>query len=271
MEEAKDIRELKSLLSDLSLQDDAKKTLSYREDDAGNADARKIVLLKSVSVFLFSLSLFLILCLISLLVRGYLTDASYHEKRQTKAVPLELKEVPAITPAPVISDQSITSPAVPPEDLHGPAVVEKASTRTAVLKEEGGSLYFISLKNYGKADETLFDLILQANPAIVNVRTIDDHHHITLPEITAESYIRKTPDGRFRVHIGTFDTAEWAKVYVARVRNKEKHIFIEPQAFSSQDTWYRLTMGDFENREEALQTISSLAKRGLIYIPPQPG
>jgi hypothetical protein len=57
MEEAKDIRELKSLLSGLSADDDVRHFPVARERKGADAYAQKIALLKSLSVLLFSLSL----------------------------------------------------------------------------------------------------------------------------------------------------------------------------------------------------------------------
>jgi adenylate cyclase class IV len=53
------------------------------------------------------------------------------------------------------------------------------------------------------------------------------------------------------------------------VGNSEKLLFIDPHEFSSQDTWYRLTMGDFKDKEEALKMVSLLEEKGLIYIQPE--
>ena len=79
---------------------------------------------------------------------------------------------------------------------------------SVVFKEEGGSLYAIAMKHYQRANETLFDLIVQANPHITNVRQIGDDQTITLPVITPESYIVKIKDNEYRVHIATFEIFE---------------------------------------------------------------
>ena len=139
-----------------------------------------------------------------------------------------------------------------------------------VLKKEGGSLYAIAKKHYQKANETLFDLIVQANPTIVDVRKIGDDQRIILPPIVPESYIGKSNDGEYRVHIGTFETFDLAVAYSQRVTETEKLLYIESQDFSPEDTWYRVIMGDFEDKEEALKTVNLLKESSLIYIPGPP-
>ena len=59
---------------------------------------------------------------------------------------------------PTATDNTAASPG---KDYHG-----------VVLKEAGGSLYAIALEAYQKANETLCDLLLQANPDITDVRRI---------------------------------------------------------------------------------------------------
>jgi hypothetical protein len=140
---------------------------------------------------------------------------------------------------------------------------------SVVFKEEGGSLYTIAMKHYQKANETLFDLIVKANPFITNVRKIADEQKIIIPAITPESYIVKINDGEYRVHMGTFEAFESAVAYSQKVTEPEKLLFIESKEFSPKDTWYSLTMGDFQNREEAFKTVIRLKEASLIYIPTQ--
>jgi len=138
---------------------------------------------------------------------------------------------------------------------------------SVVFKEAGGSLYAIAIKHYQRANETLFDLIVQANPHITNVRQIGDDQTIILPAITPESYIVKIKDNEYRVHIATFEIFESAVEYSEKMTEPEKLLFIESREFSPQDTWYRLTMGDFATKEEALKTVNLLTEASLIYIP----
>jgi phage tail protein X len=139
-----------------------------------------------------------------------------------------------------------------------------------VFKEEGGSLYSLSLKYYQKANETLFDLILQANPNITDVRQINDDQEINLPIITPESYIKRVSGGLYRVHVGTFETTEMANLYSDKVSDLKKVLILETHKFSPQDTWYRLMASSFTDKGEALKTVNLLREQGIIYIPPAP-
>ena len=50
------------------------------------------------------------------------------------------------------------------------------------------------------------------------------------------------------------------------MKEPDKLLFIESREFSPEDTWYRLTMGDFATKEEALKTVNHLEEASLIYI-----
>ena len=95
------------------------------------------------------------------------------------------------------------------------------------FKEEGGSLYSIALKHYLRTNTTLFDLILQANPTIIDIRQIDDNLKITIPLITPESYVKELSTGSYRVYIGTFETHELATSYSKKVNDAERQFFID--------------------------------------------
>lgn len=152
------------------------------------------------------------------------------------------------------------------KETHAPVI--RDGPRSVVFKESGGSLYALALQHYQKADETIFDLILRANPAITDVRSIGDDQTITLPVITPASYIRKTADGGFRVAVGTFDTFEAAVAHSEKVPTSDKLLLIESQEFSPRDTWYRLTLGEYSSQEEALEEALTLKELALIPIPP---
>jgi phage tail protein X len=207
---------------------------------------KHLVSLKGVSVSLLFLLLIVVFPLLFLNVRGYSSSSPYKGDTQKKVVAADRKR-----------------------ETHGEAPISgKDGPPTAVFKEEGGSLYSLALKYYQRANETIFDLILHANPAITDVRKIGDKQKITLPVITPASYVQKVSDGGYRVYIGTFETFESAATYSKKISTTKKLLAIESHDFSSQDTWYRLTLGDYRNKEEALAAAVLLKEKAVIYIPP---
>jgi len=229
---------------------------------------KKVFSSKSISVSLYYLLLLLLLPVFFLMLRGYFSRNLINEDNQKKDMVVQLKEVStSIEPNETVSDQLVS-----PADAHLVTqneliVYRENSAHIAMLKEEGGSLYFLALKHYKKANATLFDLILQANPTITDVRQIDDDQKITLPVITSESYIKKVSDGTYQVYVGTFKTQNLATLCAEKVINLGKTLVLDSHKFSSEDTWYRLMIGDFKGEEEALKAVNLLTEQAIIYIP----
>jgi hypothetical protein len=229
-----------------ALRDQIVASLDKREGSA-RVPGKHLVSLKSVSVSLLFLLLLVVLPLLFLNVRGYSSSSPYKDDNHKK----------------VVADRK--------RETHGePVISRKDGPHTTIFKAEGGSLYSLALRHYQRANETMFDLILHANPAIRDVRKIGDEQKITLPEITPASYVRKVADGGYRVHIGTFETFESAVTYSKKISTTKKLLAIEAHEFSSRDTWYRLTLGDYHNKEEALAAAVLLKEKAIIYIPPDP-
>jgi hypothetical protein len=148
-------------------------------------------------------------------------------------------------------------------------ISKEKEARIVVFKEEGGSLHSIAMKQYKKANETLFDLILQANSDITNIRQINDDQKIALPVITEESYVKKVSDGNYRVYVGTFKTSKTANVYFKKLSDLKKVLILYVHEFSPKDTWHRLMISHFNSKEDALKMVNLLNKKGIIYIPPK--
>jgi phage tail protein X len=224
----------------------------------------------SSSVSLFSLVLFLSLPVFFLMVTGYFSGYPFNGDTQKKDNVVQLKGVPSSpNPARIDSEQRITA-ALDNRGIQNEATVHRVNdSYTKVLKEAGGSLYTLALKHYQRADETIFDLILQANPALTDIRQIHDDQKITLPAITSESYIKKITDGIYQVHVGTFEKMDVVGTYSDKVIDLGKSILIQPHRFSSKDIWYRVLLGNFKSKGEALKTVTFLNKKGIIYIPPK--
>lgn len=221
----------------------------------------KIVALNS---FLF----FLIFSLLFLIGRNYFDNNSSNEENQKIALGVHHKKASTnIDPTGTLSGQFIASADAHSIVQNGTALSTENNASIKVLEAEGGSLYVMALKHYRKANETMFDLILQANPHITDVRQIYDDQKINLPALTSKSYVHKLSDGKYIVHVGTFDTMDVATFYADKVLHLKKQLHVQPHHFSPRDTWYRVTIDDFKTEKEALKTVSLLKDQGIIYIP----
>jgi len=220
---------------------------------------KKAFSFKSASFSLFFIIFFLSLPLLLLKGKDYFSDNFFNEGNLKKDVVEKVSDQPIIAtdPQPEAQKKNAQKEPAPPE--------EKGAHR--VVLKEGESLYSLTLNHYQRADETLFDLILKANPTITDVREIRPNQKITLPVITPESYIKKVSDGIYRIHVGTFETLELVTLYSNKVIDLGKQVLIETHKFSSIDTWYRLMISNFNSKEEALKTVNLLKEQAILYIP----
>jgi hypothetical protein len=203
-------------------------------------------------------------------VRGYSSGKPLKHDNNPKDVVLKPTKLPhvIVKTTPVIPEQPALPEKIVIQEEPVETVLETREPHVARLKDNGGSFYSLARKHYQKANETIFDLILQANPTITNVRSISDRKKITLPVIISESYLEKADDGTYRVYIGTFETYALATAYSKKVDKHGKLFSIKAHPVSPQDTWYRLTIGNYNNKRDALETAKLLKEADLIYISP---
>jgi len=122
----------------------------------------------------------------------------------------------------------------------------------------------LTQKYYGIVNISLLDFLLELNPEITNVHFILVDQKIKIPHITEDLLIIPCPDRTYSIHAGTFDTPDPAELYRGEPVLKGKKIEILSRKVSPRETWYRVMIGKFENKNEVLKTISVLRKKGLL-------
>jgi phage tail protein X len=136
--------------------------------------------------------------------------------------------------------------------------------KEVVVVKKGETISQLTQKYYGMANKTLIDFILDLNPEITNVHLIIVNQKIKIPNITEESLIIQSPDRTYKIHAGTFETPDNAKLYSDEPVFKGKKIEILPRKVSPRETWYRVVIGKFDNKNEVLKMISLLKKNDLL-------
>jgi phage tail protein X len=149
-----------------------------------------------------------------------------------------------------------------------PGAKEEAAAKKTVLVKGKDSLYSISLRNYGVANTSIVDQILEANPKIGNPNKLSDRLSIRLPEVREESLLIPLADGTYQVRLGTFLKAEYAAFLKGEPSLRGKTVEVIPRKLPSGETWYRAVAGQFNTREEGLKVIQELKRKGLSpYFP----
>ena len=136
--------------------------------------------------------------------------------------------------------------------------------KEVVAVKEGQTVSQLTQKYYGRVDLTLIDLLLELNPEITNVHLIMVDQEIRIPNITEELLIIPYTDHTYKIHAGTFETPDPAKLYSNEPELKGKKMEVFPRKVSSRETWYRVVIGKFDNKDEVLEMVSLLKKRGVL-------
>jgi len=136
--------------------------------------------------------------------------------------------------------------------------------KEVVAVNKGQTLSQLTQKYYGMTNRTLIDFILELNPEITNVHLIIIDQKVKILNITEELLIIQSPDHTYKIHAGTFETPNPAKLYINEPVLKGKKIEILPRKVSPRETWYRVMIEKFDNKDEVLKMISLLKKNDLL-------
>ncbi len=142
-------------------------------------------------------------------------------------------------------------------------LIEAPSIRMIQVKK-GTTLSLLSLQYYGKFNDSLIDLISFYNPTIKNIDLILVDQKIQIPELSEEALIIQGADKKYRIHLGTFSDSKKAKEFNDQSALKGKKITIQSKNISLKRKWYRVEVGMFESKQEALEVIKTLRGKGLL-------
>ncbi len=147
-------------------------------------------------------------------------------KPESPAVPAEKK--PSPKPETKIAVLK-PLPAPPPS----PGAKEGAPPKKVVMVKGKDSLYSIGLQNYGIANTSIVDQILEANPQIEDPNKLANQQSIRLPEIREESLLIPLGDGTYQVRLGAFLKPEYAAFLKAAPSLRGKTVELLPRKLSS--------------------------------------
>jgi len=176
------------------------------------------------------------------------------EKRQEA---LEAKKIPP--PAEEVTAVKKDSP--PPVKQPMPKLEKRA-----IQVKEGWTLSSVALQYFSGINNSLLDLMLEANPEITDINLIFSGQKIKIPHITEETLLQRGSDNRYQIYLGTFATAQEAGRYKEEPALKEKSLKVTSRRVSPREAWYRIVAGPFQTREEALKSIQTLKAKKLLPL-----
>ena len=205
-------------------------------------------------VFFITLSL---LCLGGLI---FLIHGSLQQHQPTIMQSIKSIKEPRVETKPSLLPTSPQTPA------QGISKGERDVTERVITVEKGETLAYMAQKYFGISNPTLVDLILEFNPKITNIHLILIDQTIKLPKITEELLIVHSLNQPYQIHAGTFGSPDVAKVYSDEPILKGRKIEILPRRVSPKETWYRVMIGEFNNRDDALKVIGLLKGKKMLPL-----
>jgi type II secretory pathway predicted ATPase ExeA/phage tail protein X len=128
----------------------------------------------------------------------------------------------------------------------------KKSYKT-VLAKEGDIVSSLVLKEYGILSDTICDIVKRANPEIEDLDQISIGQKIILPNLDIDNMIVEVGKGVFSVHIASFSSYDDAKQYFKKSAMEKLPISISPVKITGRKLWYRVTVGNFSSRAQAIE------------------
>jgi hypothetical protein len=200
---------------------------------------------------------------ISLLCLGIFIFLTHRHAEQKSIKTWNIKSLQSHDTDTEASSTSASSQMAPPSHPIA-AMGREYKLREIADVKKGQTMSQLTQKYYGIVNISLLDFLLELNPEITNVHFILVDQKIKIPNITEELLIIPYPDRTYSIHAGTFDTSDPAERYRDEPVLKGQKIEILPRKVSLRETWYRVMIGKFEDKDEALKTISLLRRKRLL-------
>jgi len=200
---------------------------------------------------------------LSLLCLGAVIFLTYRHLQPKSAKTWEINSLKSHAVDTEPSSTSTSSQRTPPSASIA-TVGREYRLKQFVAVKKGQTISRLTQEYYGMVNLTLIDLLLELNPAITNVHLILVDQEIKIPNITEALLIIPSPDHTYKIHAGTFETSDPAKLYSDEGVLKGKEIEILPRKVSPRDTWYRVMIGEFDNKDDVLKMIFLLKEKGLL-------
>ena len=134
-----------------------------------------------------------------------------------------------------------------------------------VLAKEGDIVSSLLLKEYGILSDTICDIVKRSNPGITDLDQISIGQKIILPNLDIDNMLVEVGKGVFSVHIASFSSYDDAKQYFKKSAREKLPISISPVKISGSKLWYRVTVGNFSSRAQAIEFAKNNKLDNLPY------
>lgn len=133
---------------------------------------------------------------------------------------------------------------------------------TVVTVVSGDTVAQLAADYYGRFDSEILRAVKQANPDLRNVDLIYEGQKIFLPQVNI------APQVLYSVSVASYHSMNEAKTVFLDLVGKGYQATIYPYLDDNGNTWYRITIGTFTARQDAINYSRELLDKGFFYAKP---
>ncbi len=133
---------------------------------------------------------------------------------------------------------------------------------TVVVVVPGDTIAQLAADYYGRFDSEILRAVKQANPDLRNVDLIYEGQKIFLPQVNI------APQVIYSVSVASYHSMNEAKAVFLDLIGKGYQATIYPYLDDNKNTWYRITIGTFTARQDAIDYSKELLDKGFFYAKP---
>ncbi|HHO76354.1 MAG TPA: hypothetical protein ENN05_07980 [Deltaproteobacteria bacterium] len=126
----------------------------------------------------------------------------------------------------------------------------------------GDTIAELAADYYGRVDAGILQSIRMANPDLSNIDLIYEGQEIIMPAV------QTVPRVLYSVSVASYHSVAEAKAVFLDLLNKGYQATIYPYLDAQRNTWYRITIGTFDSRGDAIGYAGELRDKGFLYAKP---
>jgi type II secretory pathway predicted ATPase ExeA/phage tail protein X len=172
---------------------------------------------------------------------------------QNEPVRKIIKEKPVLLDQDSLKDE----PPIPPS-IGEPGLPQG----TLITVSVGDTIAELAADYYGRVDAGIIQSIKEANPDLANIDLIYEGQEIFMPEV------KTVPRVLYSVSVASYHSVTEAKAVFLDLISKGYEATIYPYMDAQDNTWYRITIGTFNARPDAIGYAGQLKDKGFFYAKP---
>lgn len=174
--------------------------------------------------------------------------------------PSQTKEAKAVAQRYMIEgDKPGSEPVIPQTIEQAPAPKLQG---TVVTVNYGDTVAKLAAEHYGRVDDRILKAVKEANPGLPNMDLVYKGQKISLPQLGAGGQVL------YSASVASYHSMDEAKAVFSDLSNKGYKATIYPYMDDQENTWYRITIGTFSSRQDAILYSKQLREKGFPFAKP---